>query len=107
MSLDSNFMKHIQRPGGFDGQEQFKGVWERVTEEALRLLDRNPDITPELKNKAQMLIEDPNFQKRVKDGWDNDTLRGIVDKDPEKQDSLWARGLEQRIKSELTTADNR
>ena len=84
-----------------------KILWERVVEEALRLLDENPDLGPRLKAKAQSLINNPNFRKRIKSGWDNDTLRGIVDEDPEEQDHLWARGLAQTIKSELSAPDNK
>lgn len=54
--------------------EKIKDVWERVAEEALLLLDKNSDFDPRLKAKARLLINDPDFKKRIKDNWNEMTL---------------------------------
>ena len=90
----------IYRSSSYDGKEKYKDLYTRVTDRAKELLSGMPNINPRMRERAFALMEDPIFRKKIKDGWDRDTLRGVVDPDPEKQDKLWANGLVQRI-SEL------
>ena len=85
---------------GYGGKEKYKDLYERVTEKAIANL-KMLNINSETIERAVALMEDPIFRKKIKDGWDSDTLRGVINSDPEKQDELWAKGLAQRIKEEL------
>ena len=100
------FMQNINSPSQ-NNPEKIKDLWERVAEEALLLLDKTPDFDPQLKAKAQSLIEDPSFKKRIKDDWDKMTLKENVVEDPGEQERLWARGLKQEIISKLSAPNNR
>lgn len=82
-------------------EKGFKDLFTRVTDEAKKLLNEMPNVSPEIREQAFALMKNPDFRKRIENGWKQDTLRGIVDSDPEKQDKLWAKGLVFRIKEEL------
>jgi|GEM_PF-6896826 hypothetical protein len=83
---------------------EFEGmtdIYTRISNDALLLLNRKQDINPEIKRKAVVLLQSSAFRTRIKNGWDQDTLRGIVKNDPEQQEKLWAQGLAKRLEEEV------
>lgn len=85
----------------YGGDEKAENLWLRITKKAMGLLEKNPDFSLALKEKAQKLISDPLFRKKLEKTWKEQTFLGHVKSDPEKQEELWAGGLSRKIEYEI------
>jgi hypothetical protein len=82
-------------------QEGYRDVWDRVSEGALQILqkDRSLENNPDLLARVEDILNDVVFKNKVKQIWTEQSMKknGVVN-DPKKQDELWASGLAIRIK---------
>jgi hypothetical protein len=91
-------MQKINAQESFGDQKEPIGVWDRVASQALLTLNDKPDFTEEEMVKAEMMVKDPKFISRVKKIW----VQFPMNQDPEEQERLWAEGLAQTIRYELS-----
>ncbi|KKU87066.1 MAG: hypothetical protein UY16_C0040G0004 [Candidatus Gottesmanbacteria bacterium GW2011_GWA2_47_9] len=92
-----------QETFGGSGGEGMKDLYSRITADAVSVLNGMETLKPEVKRRAIALMQNADFRKKAKEGWDQDTLRGVRDPDHEVQERKWARGLAQRVLTEVSS----
>lgn len=84
-----------------DAEKKPQGLWERISEEAVNLIEGDKSLGPDFLGKAKFLLEDQKFRQERKEIWNQQTINGNADVDPEKQEKLWAAGLVEAVKARI------
>jgi|GEM_PF-1161142 len=99
MSLENFIPRSYERR--IDAGKKPQSLWERISEEALRLIEEDENLGSDFLNKAKFLLEDLKFRQERKEMWNQQTINGNTDVDLEKQEKLWAVGLVKAVKDRI------